>query len=471
VLLALGACLVAGCGREFMPTPNLFAEGSDDPFANVPPAHRSETVRLLYATDRQEEPARYTDPQSDCRAVGRVESSGMQYSARRSTHIAVGTCTLRFGPDLTWEQLCEETRRRFRRRALDVRVERLEQVARTPALPRELYGKDLVKHHGGREVYDNGEKEAIRSLRELVQQRLAPCRKKEAYVYVHGFNSTLKGAAMVLAQLWHFLGRDGVPIIFSWPAGYAGVLGYFADTESGEASVPHLKWLLRQLSDCPGLSKVHVIAHSRGAHIVATALRELHIDYRAQGKTTGRVLKLGHVVLIAADIDAFVVQQRVLGEGLHHVPHRSTVYICPLDRALGLSELLHIFLRLGGITLEALNEAEIHRFRNLPKVDVVIALVRRQSFFWHEYFTDSPAVSSDLILLLRDNVAPGQGGRSGLVRYRRQPRPWEKAEAEENEMPPVWLLKEGYPFRCEKARPEGEPPPGTAPATGPPQSR
>ena len=40
---------------------------------------------------------------------------------------------------------------------------------------------------------------------------------------------------LVIAELWHFLGRQGVPILYTWPAGFGGLRGYTRDRESGSS--------------------------------------------------------------------------------------------------------------------------------------------------------------------------------------------------------------------------------------------
>jgi hypothetical protein len=44
---------LAACSRQLMPTPNLCADSDVNPFSLVAPAHQSNEVNLLYATDRE----------------------------------------------------------------------------------------------------------------------------------------------------------------------------------------------------------------------------------------------------------------------------------------------------------------------------------------------------------------------------------------------------------------------------------
>jgi esterase/lipase superfamily enzyme len=41
---------------------------------------------------------------------------------------------------------------------------------------------------------------------------------KEITLYVHGFNETFATATFTTAELCHFLGREPVCVLFTWPA-------------------------------------------------------------------------------------------------------------------------------------------------------------------------------------------------------------------------------------------------------------
>ena len=100
----------------------------------------------------------------------------------------------------------------------------------------------------------------------------------------YGYNNTFEDGTFVIAELWHFLGRQGVPILYTWPAGFfCRLRGYNHDRESGEFTVFHLKQFLRIVASTPGLEQLHLVAHSRGTDVLTTALRELFIETWAAG--------------------------------------------------------------------------------------------------------------------------------------------------------------------------------------------
>src|SRR6185369_10371847 len=146
-------------------------------------------------------------------------------------------------------------------------------------------------------------------------------------------------------ELWHFFGRRGVPVAYTWPAGSPGILAYMYDRESSEFTVYHFKRMLRRIASCPDVKEINIIGHSRGTDVVATGLRELCIELRDNGPEARHVLKLGAVVLAAPDLDFDVVVQRMATEPVAQLADQYAIYICSQDEALALSNWLFSGLR------------------------------------------------------------------------------------------------------------------------------
>ena len=276
----------------------------------------------------------------------------------------------------------------------------------------------------GEEVVENAEdaatsRLAVDVLHRLLSERLADAPRKEVFIFVHGYNNTFDDAALTMAQLWHFLGRPGVGVIYSWPAGRGGLLrGYTHDRESGEFSIYHSKQFIRAVASSPEVRKMHFIGHSRGTDVLITALRELHIENRNDPHVTRRNLKLGHVVLAAPDLDFEVATQRILAERLGAAPETMTVYLNADDRAIGLSDWLFASIRrLGQLRLTDLTERQRDAFERIEHRATFVNVRAKVDFVGHGYFVSNPSVLSDLILLLRDNRLPGTDHGRPLVRH------------------------------------------------------
>lgn len=406
--------LAGGCARELMPTPNICADPGRNLFQDVPPQHRSNRVPVLYATDR---------------VPFEHKKRGLQYDVDRSQSLGFGTCTVEIGKNLSWEELVEQCRMRRRTRPLPVSVVQISEKGRYPDAVsfRVVDGKPVVD-----ETTRSKEKQACDALRTLLSEHLAAVPTKEAYVYIHGVGNTFDYAAGTIAELWHFMGRPGVPVVYSWPAGYEeGIIqSYTHDRESGEFTIFHLKQFMRALASCPDLQKMHLIAHSRGTDVIATALRELHIECTAAGKDTRSQLKLGTLVLAAADMDIEVTTQRISAEGLPLVPECSTVYTSEKDLAMKLADFLFGSLRrLGQLRGKDLTPEQQRMLAAMTHLQFIDAKVS-SGLIGHSYFYENPAVSSDLILLLRDHRKPGaENGR-----------PLRKRDDG------FWEIRDGYPI-------------------------
>jgi esterase/lipase superfamily enzyme len=147
--------------------------------------------------------------------------------------------------------------------------------------------------------------------------------------------------------------------------------------------------------------------------VVLTALRELHLYCRGAGLDTARELKLSNLVLAAPDLDLEVVNQRVDAEQLYPVSERMTIYISPDDKALWAATwLFDSVKRLGRLLPTDLTAREREDLRGYRQLQLIDARVRKTDFVGHGYFYRNPSVSSDLILMLRDDLDAGeQNGR------------------------------------------------------------
>ena len=395
-LLLLAVGLLAGCpGPHLMPTPNVYVQTQAHPFADVAPPLRTNTVDVLYATDRQPVPR---------------DDGTLAYGSGRSFALAVGSCVVAIGQDVAWDTLVQQSQQAERTQELPLRIRALTEQVKFPATP-----MPFVLHNGlptvapaVQEAYEH----AADQVRQDIRQRLALTSRKVAYVYIHGYNNTFEDGVLVIAELWHFLGRQGVPILYTWPAGAGGVLrGYTRDRESGEFTLFHLKQFLRLLASTPELEEIHLIAHSRGTDVLTSALRELYIETSAAGKDFRTVYRIKNVVLAAADLDLEVVTQRLSAEYVGLGTERTTLYVSDVDRAIGFSGLLFAsFRRIGQLRPEDLTDEQRQYLERVTRTQLIDARVPT-GFLGHAYFYRHPAVSADLVLVLRDQLEPGSPGR------------------------------------------------------------
>ena len=304
-LLAVVLILV-GCGgpRLMMPTPNVYLNEERDPYHALNPDLKSTEIRLFYVTDR--------GPEKD-------KQGNLRYGYNRSASLAFGDTVVDLGVNHTWEDLLQASRTQKRLKPVELKIGKITEHIRGPKtpLPYAMIDGKIVEEPS----WVAQSKQAAEAFRKELVQQLALTPRKEIFIYIHGFHNTFDDAAFAMAELWHFIGRIGVPMIYSWPAGYPGLFGYTYDRESSEFTVFHLRRVLKFIASFPEVEKIHVIAHSRGTDVAVAALRELTIEMRAAGLDPQQELKLHNVILAAPDIDLQVAVQRVSGDHLPLVPN------------------------------------------------------------------------------------------------------------------------------------------------------
>lgn len=392
VALGLVGCGLANTSSNLAPPPNLytFDTGAEYPSAEVPEVLQRTRTEILYVTDR--------NPELD--KAGRVRA----YGERRSDQMAFGVVLVEYGNLQSWEELVSRTTAEMPRGVTKLENVYTEELVRFPATPLP-YQAGQTRLQTTPAVQNTYESKMARVQKEI-STRLRRTGLDRVTVYVHGFNNEFQDAVGTLANLWHYTGRQSLPVLFSWPAGSDGPLAYFRDVESGEFSVFHAKEFLRTLAGVPELAEIDIVAHSRGTAVMTTALREMMIEARAQGADPQARMKTGILVLAAADLDLGVARQRLVAERFADGFQQVNMYINPDDSALQLSRVIGRVSRLGGINPEQLSDKERADLASADNVNLIVVEEGGTSL-GHAYFRDNPAVLSDIVLALRTRAPAG----------------------------------------------------------------
>jgi esterase/lipase superfamily enzyme len=397
--------LLTGCSgqRVMMPTPNEAVDSDTTRYENLHPELKSSKVPLFYVTDRK--------PEKD-------ENGNLEYGYERSPSLAFGKTLVDLGQDLSWEDLLEASRTQKRLNKVPLTREELIEIARGPDAPipyTEVDGQIVEDPE-----YLAKRNAAIEVFRKEMVRHLALTDRKEIFIFVHGFHNDFNDAAFAMAELWHFMGRIGVPLVYTWPAGHPGIFGYTYDRESSEFTVFHFRQLVELIASFPEVERINIIAHSRGTDVAVTGFRELTIAARARGEDPKKVYKVHNFVLAAPDLDAQVANQRMIGDHLAWSSHRMTIYASPKDKAIGWSDKLFDSPRgrVGNLSPDNMTEQAktVMERSNYNLAIVNFDPIHDKSDsgadgFGHSYFRNATTVSSDLIIMLRDDVDPGAPGR------------------------------------------------------------
>jgi esterase/lipase superfamily enzyme len=225
----------------------------------------------------------------------------------------------------------------------------------------------------------------------LLKDNVERSRRKELFVFVHGYNVTFHDAVRRTAQLAYDLEFDGVPILYSWPS-QGELLQYTVDESNVEWTVHNLKHFLQDLSSRSGAQTIHLIAHSMGNRALAAALRALATD------PDYNPAPFQQVVLAAPDIDAETFK-REIAPAIRKIAGRVTLYASSRDEALAVSKQIHGYPRAG----ESGDKLVV-----LPGIDTIDVSTVDTSFIGHSYYGNNRSLLADLFALLNKSLPPVQ---------------------------------------------------------------
>lgn len=211
-----------------------------------------------------------------------------------------------------------------------------------------------------------------------VRQLVNASARKDALVFVHGYNVNFEDAVRRTAQIAYDLKFQGAPILYSWPS-KARLLAYTADEATVEVSAARLGTFLRSIGRLSGADVIHVIAHSMGNRALLLALERL-----VEG---GVPPQINNVILTAPDIDIERFYQ--IADAIRNYPTRTTLYASSNDKALRESQRRHRYPRAG----ESGDSIVI-----APGIDTVDASLVDTNLFslGHSYFSKRRTVLSDI---------------------------------------------------------------------------
>ena len=272
---------------------------------------------------------------------------------------------------------------------------------------------------------------ALNTFKNELSKRVEKSSSKEVIIFIHGYNNSFDDAVKSAAQLCNDLGFNNfVCVPFTWPAGGTkGILfGYNVDRESGEFSVPDLRKTIRMVADTKVVRKIHLIAHSRGADVLASTFQQLGIEAYAQKSNTSKRFKVDNIILAAPDMDIDVAYTRVRGivsdpdiSYGNTVDDRSpfypdqlhlTVYTSSNDLALDTSKgLFGSDARLGQVKADDSGKVEALSNKSLGAVEY-ISVDDQADIIGHSYFLSNTSVRRDIVAIIRDHIRAGASGRS-----------------------------------------------------------
>jgi len=228
-----------------------------------------------------------------------------------------------------------------------------------------------------------------------INQRIASSPGSNAFVFVHGYNTTFAAAARRTAQMTYDLGFNGAPVFYSWPS-QGTAQGYPIDEANVEWSQANLKAFLEDFAKTTEAENIFLVAHSMGNRALTGALRDIYVEKPA---LRGRFKE---VILAAPDIDADVFKRDIAPRIVTDTPG-VTLYASSRDEALKASKKFHGYPRAGDSY-----EGLIIR----PGIETIDSTDVKTSFLGHSYFAQSNSIIADIFTLINSRKRAAE--RPGL---------------------------------------------------------
>ena len=211
----------------------------------------------------------------------------------------------------------------------------------------------------------------------------------QAFVFVHGYNTSFEDAVRRTAMIAFDLDFDGVPFLFTWPS-HAKLAAYRSDRKRARVAAPFLVELLDKIAAQLPDVKVHVLAHSTGGEIALSALAELAERFGSTRPRLGELI-LAHVDVDPARLGRVMPSLRKLGMGV-------TSYSSAIDWAMRISRAVRL------ITRSRVGARPVH-IDGVDAIDIT-GLSGGPLALNHTVFVDNPMVFGDMNRLMATGERP-----------------------------------------------------------------
>lgn len=397
MFLVLG---LTGCAKknpfiiDLMPAPDIYTDGTIDLFSGQTADMEAPVSAILYGTDRKPD-----------------EEGDLFYLNERGFNLRLGLAEIALGKEgYTWEEARRISLLKNRTDKYPLKVVSVDELG--------ILDRTLTVFTP-RETIPEQPHAAAQRFAATVNAKLATTHKKEVFVYVHGYKVVFDNPLLVAAEMWHFLGYQGVFIAYAWPS-TPSKWAYFSDLETAELSAHNLRVFLQYLAEETGAQRIHIIGYSAGTRLVVKALHQLALlNANLDAAAVQKKLRIGQVILVGSDIDRQLFAAYLVDD-LLKIADTTTIYVSANDKALGFSKWLLGRERLGQTRSDFLNPRVAEYLKKTPNLHLIDVTTVEGSAAGngHGYFRSSPWVSSDILMTLMHDLDPID---RGLVQIPAQP--------------------------------------------------
>ena len=259
LIFNLAACAKKPVNEIFlMPAPDVYDAGAIDPFTDTDPIKQIPYEGILYATDRE--------PSSG-------EGKEAHYLNKRGFILRLGIGKIELGDEnITWEEARKISLLKNRAANYPLKVSEIKEIG----ILADSYSVFTRPPDIGLEA-----SEPARIYADMINEKLAQSKRKDIYIYVHGYKVVFENPLLVASELWHFLGYDGVFIAYAWPSTPKN-LAYFSDLETTSLSAYNFRIFLEYLARETKAENIHIIGYSAGTRLVINGLSQLALCTRVK---------------------------------------------------------------------------------------------------------------------------------------------------------------------------------------------
>jgi esterase/lipase superfamily enzyme len=377
---------------ELMPPPDVYDTQRINPYAD------EETMKervpwsgILYATDRA--PATEED------------KNDLIYANRRGYLVRLGRADIGFKDQaIDWEEARRISLLKNRTEKYPLNVKSVEE-----------YGVLDRSYHPFMRPEDKADDPhaAAKRYAEEINVKLAVSDVKDIFIYVHGYKVIFDNPILVAAELWHFLGYEGVFISYAWPS-TPSVWAYFADAQTAKVSSHQLRVFLQYLAEETNVERIHILGYSAGTQLVVDTIYQIALlNKHKTPEQIHKDTKIGRVILIGSDVDTGLFATYLLDGFLDVITHTS-VYVSGKDKALGMSKSLMGGRKRLGQDWQTEVSPQVHKVLSQVEDEITFINVTdtegAEENNGHAYFRKSPWASSDILMSLLHDLTPEERG-------------------------------------------------------------
>lgn len=398
LVLGITTVLLVSCASkgpyqiELMPPPDVYDTQHINPFAaEAEMRKRKPKTGILYATDRA--------PATD------KDKKDLIYANRRGYLVRLGRADIGFGDEtIDWEEARRISLLKNRSDKYPLKVKSVGE-----------YGVLDRSYHPFMRPQDRADNPhaAAKRYADEINEKLSVSDVKDIFIYVHGYKVIFDNPILVAAELWHFLGYEGVFISYAWPS-TPSVWAYFADSQTAKVSSHQLRVFLEYLAEETNVEHIHILGYSAGTQLVVDTIHQIALlnKYKSP-EQIHKDTKIGRVILIGSDVDTGLFATYLV-DGFLDVTTHTSVYVSGKDKALGMSKSLQGGSKRLGQDWQSEVSPQVHKV--LSRVEDEISFINvtdtegAEENNGHAYFRKSPWASSDVLMGLLHDLTPEERG-------------------------------------------------------------